>query len=100
MTTRTDDRAVQATHDPYAEEGSPENAIFLVALVLLPLMIMAFVYGLVALATGPDVDTWTQINNQCYVHTTQDRNVWLTPGYTHSAQRTVLCPSTQPRSHS
>lgn len=55
--------------------------------------IVVFVGLLGGLILGEDTDRWIQIDNDktCYVHVSQDRNIWFTPGETKDVERTTYC---------
>lgn len=51
-----------------------------------------FVFGLGAVVTGLDEDTWTKMTNRedCYFRETHVNNVWLTPGE-NSTTTAIYC---------
>lgn len=54
-------------------------------------IIVAIFAFIMEVGTGVDTNTWTQLPDGCFMHVTQDKNVWLTPGHDGPIVRTELC---------
>lgn len=66
-----------------------EDILFLLGFVV---AILAFLFFMAGIATGPDEELWTKMTDRedCYFHETRVNNMWLTPGK-DSSETSVYC---------